>query len=371
MIYNLPRKVKRYTWYKYSAVDNRNIVTASTSSQVAYSYYAGDLPKVLYYGSVQKSGGSIVGSDPIYSNEQSLGLSRYMFAYFNRNGSWYKNREITYDDEYYGVHVYAYRVYLDDNWAKGTTNYGTVTSTDETAYPEDGYQDGYWYVKRPDGIYASELAVGSTVKLNVNGVATDFIVVHQGLPSSLYDDSCDGTWLLMKDIYEYRAWDTAAKNRYRLSTITENLNNAFIKLFDSKVQDIITQVKIPYCSGNGSDQVSSGVNGMSVKSFLLSGFEVGWTKSTNIYFPIDGVVLDYFQGTEAADAKRIAYKKDGTLGTWWLRSPATYSSSDAWKVGGNGARSIETTSDAYGIRPALILPSDALFDETTLTLKAT
>lgn len=31
MIYNLPRKAKKkYTWYKYSAADNRNIVTEST-----------------------------------------------------------------------------------------------------------------------------------------------------------------------------------------------------------------------------------------------------------------------------------------------------------------------------------------------------
>ena len=46
-------------------------------------------------------------------------------------------------------------------------------------------------------------AIGSIVKLKVNGAAKEFIVVHQGKPSSLYDESCNGTWLLMKDIYEY------------------------------------------------------------------------------------------------------------------------------------------------------------------------
>lgn len=45
-------------------------------------------------------------------------------------------------------------------------------------------------------------AVGSIVKIKVNGAAKDFIIVHQGKPSSVYDDSCNGTWLLMKDIYE-------------------------------------------------------------------------------------------------------------------------------------------------------------------------
>ena len=52
----------------------------------------------------------------------------------------------------------------------------------------------------------STKAVGSTVKIKVNGTLRNFIVVHQGRPSSLYDASCDGTWLLMEDIYEGRAW---------------------------------------------------------------------------------------------------------------------------------------------------------------------
>lgn len=44
-------------------------------------------------------------------------------------------------------------------------------------------------------------AVGSIVKLNVDGTARDFIVVNQGKPLSNYDDSCDGTWLLQKHLY--------------------------------------------------------------------------------------------------------------------------------------------------------------------------
>lgn len=45
------------------------------------------------------------------------------------------------------------------------------------------------------------LAVGSTVKIAVGGTDYDWLVVHQGLPGSMYDASCNGTWLLMKDIY--------------------------------------------------------------------------------------------------------------------------------------------------------------------------
>lgn len=50
----------------------------------------------------------------------------------------------------------------------------------------------------------STKTVDSTVKLKVDGTLQNFLVVHQGLPGSMYDVSCSGTWLLMKDIYESR-----------------------------------------------------------------------------------------------------------------------------------------------------------------------
>ncbi len=43
----------------------------------------------------------------------------------------------------------------------------------------------------------SQKAVGSVVKLKFNGAMREFLVVHQGRPSMLYDASCDGVWLLM------------------------------------------------------------------------------------------------------------------------------------------------------------------------------
>lgn len=45
------------------------------------------------------------------------------------------------------------------------------------------------------------LGIGTSVYMNVNNARTEFLVVHQGLPSSDYDSSCNGTWLLMKNIY--------------------------------------------------------------------------------------------------------------------------------------------------------------------------
>lgn len=125
-------------------------------------------------------------------------------------------------------------------------------------------------------------AVGSIVKLKVNGAAKEFIVVHQGKPSSLYDNSCDGTWLLMKDIYESSVWKSGNINRYESSEIHSYLNSTFLNLFDSSIKDAIKQVKIPYCKDAGSGGTNqSGANGLSCKAFLLSGYEVGWTSGDN------------------------------------------------------------------------------------------
>ena len=76
----------------------------------------------------------------------------------------------------------------------------------------------------------SSKAIGSTIKLKVNGSARNFIVVHQGKPSSVYDDSCNGTWLLMQDIYENRAWHSSNTNDYANSTIHSYLNSTFLNL---------------------------------------------------------------------------------------------------------------------------------------------
>lgn len=209
----------------------------------------------------------------------------------------------------------------------------------------------------------SSKAIGSTIKLKVNGSAKDFIVVHQGKPSSVYDDSCNGTWLLMKDIYENRQWHSSNTNDYANSTIHSYLNSTFLNLFESNIKNAIKQVKLPYRKGSGtSTTVTSGSNGLSAKIFLLSATETSFSFSS---MPSgEGAELAYFKGCadNSSDSKRVAYL-NGSATLWWLRSPLCGNFYGALCVNSNGGWSNHYCSYSYGIRPALILPSTLLVSD--------
>ena len=209
----------------------------------------------------------------------------------------------------------------------------------------------------------SSKAIGSTIKLKVNGSARNFIVVHQGKPSSVYDDSCNGTWLLMQDIYENRAWHSSNTNAYANSTIHSYLNSTFLNLFESNIKNAIKQVKLPYRKGNGtSTTVTSGSNGLSAKIFLLSATETSFDFS---YMPSgEGAELAYFKGCadNSSDSKRVAYL-NGSATVWWLRSPYCCYFSSALDVNSNGDWGGNYCSSSCGVRPALILPSTLLVSD--------
>ena len=209
----------------------------------------------------------------------------------------------------------------------------------------------------------SSKAIGSTIKLKVNGSAKDFIVVHQGKPSSVYDDSCNGTWLLMKDIYESRQWHSSNTNDYANSTIHSYLNSTFLAMFDSNIQKAIKQVKLPYRKGSGtSTTVTSGSNGLSAKIFLLSATETSFSFS---YMPSgEGAELAYFKGCadNSSDSKRVAYL-NGSATYWWLRSPHCNNFLSALYVNSSGDWDGGGCSYSCGIRPALILPSTLLVSD--------
>ena len=208
-------------------------------------------------------------------------------------------------------------------------------------------------------------SVGSIVKLKENGAAVNYIVVHQGRPSSSYDTSCDGTWLLRQDIAENRVWDSGNSNVLESSDIQSYLNGTWINRYDTDIRNAIKQVKIPYRQNGGSSGTDrNGANGLSCKIFLLSGREVGFTNNESSYFPNDGSKLDYFisGNTSSAQQRRVA-NLNGSATGWWLRSPSTYNTSNVWYVNSSGYYGVWSANNSYGVRPALVLPSTLLVSD--------
>lgn len=203
----------------------------------------------------------------------------------------------------------------------------------------------------------STKAVGSVVKLNVGGVAKEFIVVQQGCPSALYDESCDGTWLYLRDVYGNRQWHSDNVNDYENSAIHAYLNSTFLELLDPDVQAAIKQVKIPYRKGSGtSTTITSGANGLSCKIFLLSGTELNISNGNPSG---EGKTLSYFTGctTNDKDSKRAASAR------YWIRSPYLSGSTSVLYVIYNGGPYYNVCSGIDAVRPALILPSDVWVDD--------
>ena len=203
----------------------------------------------------------------------------------------------------------------------------------------------------------STKAVGSIVKIAVDGKDYDWLVVHQGLPGNVYDASCNGTWLLMKDASAAKSrFGDGNGNSYKDSGIHTYLNNTFYSLIDSDIRNAIKQVKIPYQNGTGSGgSLATGSNGLSTKVFLLSGYEVGWTTSDNSSFPKDGVRLAYFGNSSGGNSKRIAYN-GSSADNWWLRSPNTNHGSLVWGVKSDGSFNFWQHYNSISVRPAFILP---------------
>lgn len=220
-----------------------------------------------------------------------------------------------------------------------------------------------------------KLSIGNTVYLNVEGGKRDFIIVNQGLPSSDYDDSCNGTWLLMKEIYEIREWNDvlSTSNSYSKSTIHNYLNSKFFELLDPDIQNVIKLVKIPYTktsdttgsitgsttSGSMNGTIASGSNGLMTKIFLLSSVETGISRP---YVTAEGSILEYF--TPSNYDTRIGYY-EGRECPWWLRSIPTKNNNAAAYIDtlGDVSQTAVDAKDYIGIRPAIILPSALIVND--------
>ena len=219
----------------------------------------------------------------------------------------------------------------------------------------------------PGARYVTSVPIGNSVYCEENGTRTEFIVVHQGNPDiSMYDSSCDGTWVVRKDCYNEQAW-SANNNKWQLASLQQWLRDTYIGYLN--ISDNVKQVKIPHALGLASETVYTGANGLASKVFLLSAVELGFATKTGVPILTDGTKLDYFNQTNEADPKRVA-KFNGTAAAWWTRSPEAGSTNGVVYVEIGGTDSNNAATATLGVRPAFILSSTTYVDSDNNLLTA-
>lgn len=195
-----------------------------------------------------------------------------------------------------------------------------------------------------------DMAVGSTVKIKVNGTPTEFLIVQQGSPGS-GDNDFDGTWVLMTNIIEQMRFSSKSNiMRFSDSDVIDYLNGEFLSSLVPGIRKEIKQVSVRDASHY------EGEHYVSCKVFVLSASEVGLP--TNSY--IENIYpLSYFKGLTSSDTaypKRVAYY-NGSKSKWWLRDYSRFSG--VLTVYENGTLSmIWSDTNGVGVRPAFILNSN-------------
>ena len=208
-----------------------------------------------------------------------------------------------------------------------------------------------------------DVAVETVVNLNEDGKPVNYIVAHQGSPSSAYYGFENVTSVLRQDIHSNRIWNST-KNKYEDSDIDTWLNGPFLNLLDEDIRAQIKTVRIPYAAGERGSNIQTGANGLSAKAFLPSCKEVNASAAG----PVLGVPFSYFNG--ANNSKRIA-KLNGSAAKWWTRTPneseTVYGVYAINEDGTTTGWSCDGSHGKYGVRPVLPLSSDLfVLDDGTI-----
>jgi len=210
------------------------------------------------------------------------------------------------------------------------------------------------------------IPVGGIVRIEVNNILQEFIVVHRGRPSALYDEGFNnGIVVMQRNIVEIRRFnDGADNNNYWLSNIRVWSHSIYLNQITQVVRDNIKQVRIPVRTGSGnSHTVSSGSNGMPASVFFLSMYEVGFdaTYSVDMLQNPDGTRFSYFLPGLSIEAR----ERRGTNQAYWTRTPRTPPTqifNAVWTIRPDGSAGHlgANASMGSGVRPVFVLPPTLL-----------
>lgn len=224
-----------------------------------------------------------------------------------------------------------------------------------------------------DNRLAKEYSIGESIFLPIDRLSREFIVVHQGNPdTSIYDGSCNGTWLMQKDIYDS---GLPLSSDYATSELHAHLNRDFLSTSYPDVLDAVRHVKIPYVT---TDKVVATLDkGLPTRVFPISISELGlteWVVNSKNTAPADGAKLDYFDSTTGGPNEKLqATLPTGQEFPWDTRSYLVNIASGGlrpcFSVNTDGSIRGDRTHDiGTHIRPTLILNQATEIDPETNTL---
>ena len=207
-----------------------------------------------------------------------------------------------------------------------------------------------------------ELTVGTSVYMNVNGVRTEFIVVHQGNPdSNWYTAGGNGTWVLIKQVSKQLTADLPSDGwiigDYQGCFLDTYANGEFLTSLDANIQSIIQQVTFKYICYNSNQNALK--KETTRKIMFPDLIDLGISLTEESLRKHGG--LDYFKNSN--NSKRIA-----TNGI----SNCPYFTCDFVRTGQNtyywyyitASGSIDNTqSEKKYVRPLYVLPQDTLVDD--------
>lgn len=219
-----------------------------------------------------------------------------------------------------------------------------------------------------------DMAVGSLLYLNVNGVQTAFRVMHHGKPSDAYDDSWTGGTTVMLDwsepVWRESVASMQSKANYANHSSHTWLNETWLGYLDPAVQEQVMEVRLPYRTDvkGGPYVVASGADGVPAKIWLPSAVEVArgstYQSDQSTFYVEEGAVFDYWKGAAASQyAPWACYDEDGADDGWATRTMnknyyGTGSVYFNW-VGQDGL-CFPGTRQKGNMRPCLVLPDELM-----------